>query len=67
VRPNPDATLATRLHDGDRLTLLVAVAGGSHPYTVFARAVRAARSSGSRSLPERTSSCSNVCICMKDA
>jgi molybdopterin converting factor small subunit len=28
VRPNPDATLATVLHDGDRLTLLVAVAGG---------------------------------------
>ena len=28
VRPDPDATLATVLHDGDRLTLLVAVAGG---------------------------------------
>ena len=28
VRPNPDATLATVIHDGDRLTLLVAVAGG---------------------------------------
>ncbi len=28
VRPNPDATLATVLHNGDRLTLLVAVAGG---------------------------------------
>jgi molybdopterin converting factor small subunit len=28
VRPTPDATLATVLHDGDRLTLLVAVAGG---------------------------------------
>jgi molybdopterin converting factor small subunit len=31
VRPNPDATLATTLHDGDRLTLLVAVAGGEKP------------------------------------
>ncbi|MFL5628974.1 MAG: MoaD/ThiS family protein [Ktedonobacteraceae bacterium] len=29
VRPNPDATLATVLHDGDQLTLLVAVAGGT--------------------------------------
>ena len=28
VRPNPDATLSTVLSDGDRLTLLVAVAGG---------------------------------------
>jgi molybdopterin converting factor small subunit len=28
VRPDPDATFATVLHDGDRLTLLVAVAGG---------------------------------------
>jgi molybdopterin converting factor small subunit len=28
VRPDPDATLATVLHDGDRLALLVAVAGG---------------------------------------
>ena len=28
-RPFPDATLATLLHDGDRLTLLVAVAGGA--------------------------------------
>ena len=28
MRPNPDATLATVLHNGDRLTLLVAVAGG---------------------------------------
>ncbi len=27
-RPDPDATLATMLHDEDRLTLLVAVAGG---------------------------------------
>ncbi len=27
-RPNPDATLATILHDGDRLALIVAVAGG---------------------------------------
>ena len=28
-RPFPDATLATPLRDGDRLTLLVAVAGGN--------------------------------------
>ncbi len=28
VRPDPDATLATVLRDGDRLALLVAVAGG---------------------------------------
>jgi molybdopterin converting factor small subunit len=28
VRPDPDATLETALHDGDRLALLVAVAGG---------------------------------------
>jgi molybdopterin converting factor small subunit len=28
VRPNPEATLATVLHDGDHLTLLLAVAGG---------------------------------------
>ena len=28
VRPVPDATLATLLHDQDRVTLLVAVAGG---------------------------------------
>ena len=28
ARPQPDATLATPLHDGDRVTLLVAVAGG---------------------------------------
>ena len=31
VRPDPDATFATVLHDGDRLTLLVAVAGGEEP------------------------------------
>ena len=29
VRPNPDATLATLLHDNDQVALLVAVAGGS--------------------------------------
>ena len=29
-RPVPDATLATLLHDGDRVTLLVAVAGGTN-------------------------------------
>ena len=28
VRPDPDATLATVLHDKDRVALLVAVAGG---------------------------------------
>lgn len=28
VRPDPDATLATLLHNQDRVTLLVAVAGG---------------------------------------
>jgi molybdopterin converting factor small subunit len=28
VRPQPDATLATPIYDGDRVTLLVAVAGG---------------------------------------
>ena len=28
VRPDPDATFATVLHEGDRLALLVAVAGG---------------------------------------
>ena len=28
VRPDPDATLATLLHDEDRVALLVAVAGG---------------------------------------
>ncbi len=28
-RPNPDATLATKLHDEDRVALLVAVAGGA--------------------------------------
>lgn len=28
VRPQPDAALAKPLHDGDRVTLLVAVAGG---------------------------------------
>jgi molybdopterin converting factor small subunit len=28
IRPNPDATLATVLHDGDHVTLLIAVAGG---------------------------------------
>lgn len=28
VRPEPDATFETVLHDGDRVTLLVAVAGG---------------------------------------
>jgi molybdopterin converting factor small subunit len=28
-RPEPDATLATLLHAGDRITLLVAVAGGA--------------------------------------
>ena len=32
VRPDPDATLASVLHDGDRLTLLVAVAGGCSPF-----------------------------------
>jgi molybdopterin converting factor small subunit len=31
VRPDPDATLATVLRDGDRLALLVAVAGGEQP------------------------------------
>src|SRR5438132_6110764 len=30
TRPDPDATLATILHDGDRLALLVAVAGGEN-------------------------------------
>jgi molybdopterin converting factor small subunit len=29
VRPDPDATLATVLHDKDRVALLVAVAGGT--------------------------------------
>ena len=33
ARPQPDATLATPLHDGDRVTLLVAVAGGRSPIT----------------------------------
>jgi molybdopterin converting factor small subunit len=28
-RPIPDVTLATQLHDGDKLTLLIAVAGGA--------------------------------------
>ena len=28
ARPDPDATLATVLHDGDRVSLLAAVAGG---------------------------------------
>lgn len=28
-RPDPDATLATELHDEDRVALLVAVAGGA--------------------------------------
>jgi molybdopterin converting factor small subunit len=28
IRPDPDATLATVLHDEDQVTLLVAVAGG---------------------------------------
>ena len=32
VRPDPDATLATVLHDGDRLALLLAVAGGGSPF-----------------------------------
>jgi molybdopterin converting factor small subunit len=32
VRPDPDATLATLLHDGDRLALLVAVAGGEQAF-----------------------------------
>jgi len=31
VRPNPDATLATLLLDKDRISLLVAVAGGARP------------------------------------
>jgi molybdopterin converting factor small subunit len=31
VRPKPDATLATPIHDGDRVMLLVAVAGGCLP------------------------------------
>jgi molybdopterin converting factor small subunit len=31
ARPQPDATLATPLRDGDRVTLLVAVAGGRLP------------------------------------
>ncbi len=31
VRPDPDATPTTVLHEGDRLTLLVAVAGGEKP------------------------------------
>ena len=31
-RPNPDATLATILLDNDRVSLLVAVAGGERPY-----------------------------------
>jgi molybdopterin converting factor small subunit len=33
VRPDPDATLATLLHDGDRLALLVAVAGGEQAFS----------------------------------
>ncbi len=32
VRPDPDATLATVLRDGDRLALLVAVAGGEKAF-----------------------------------
>jgi len=32
VRPDPDATLATVLLDGDRLALLVAVAGGGKAF-----------------------------------
>ncbi len=35
VRPDPDATPATVLYDGDRLTLLVAVAGGCSPFLVL--------------------------------
>ncbi|MFL5665258.1 MAG: MoaD/ThiS family protein [Ktedonobacteraceae bacterium] len=35
VRPDPDATLATVIHDGDRLTLLVAVAGGTSGKIIF--------------------------------
>jgi molybdopterin converting factor small subunit len=42
VRPDPDATLATMLHNGDRLTLLVAVAGGKESSTI-SLAERAAR------------------------
>ena len=33
-RPEPDATLATVLHDEDWVTLLVAVAGGCHSRSV---------------------------------
>ncbi len=36
VRPDPDATLATVLRDGDRLALLVAVAGGEQPSSFLA-------------------------------
>ncbi|HLI08909.1 MAG TPA: MoaD/ThiS family protein [Ktedonobacteraceae bacterium] len=32
ARPQPDATLSTPMHDGDRVTLLVAVAGGCFPF-----------------------------------
>ena len=32
-RPDPDATLATVLHDEDRVALLVAVAGGAPSYS----------------------------------
>jgi len=35
VRPDPDATLATVVHDGDRLALLVAVAGGTGGKIIF--------------------------------
>src|SRR5437763_17101566 len=35
VRPDPDATLATVLHDEDQVALLVAVAGGQGSKEVF--------------------------------
>jgi len=39
VRPNPDATLATLLLDKDRVSLLVAVAGGTTPNTSHVRSI----------------------------
>ena len=63
ARPDPDATLATVLHNEDRVSLLVAVAGGEIMYEIAAhdeyRRLPDARSTKS---PERVPATSDLSV-----
>lgn len=61
VRPDPDATLATELRDGDRLALLVAVAGGaqSSPHLAALRGCSVANAPFCEQAPGQGGQCGN--------